>query len=102
MTSTFVGEVIMNRVVGSELSEQTRSTIGLDPFLYVLRNKMPPSSEQAVRLLNRVYNLACDMPETLFRAAFFEQLRELLGDGYEFVQLPSTKTESCPFSVANS
>ena len=96
MQSTFVGELrhlAKNKKPDwNDLKPQTRSDLGFDGFLYQMRGSFEPSHEQLERMLLALMELACKTPEDLWRAVFYEQLRELLGPGFCWAAFPKVKT----------
>lgn len=97
MKQTFVHELLLDEVKdGGHLSLQTRSDLGFDPFLYQVRNPMcfVPGNDQFLALGYRLYDLANKNWQDLYRAVFFEQLDELLGPEFHWVQLPKTKSNA--------
>jgi len=79
---------------GGDLSPQAQSDLGFDSFLYYARGRVAPGSGKAQELFHRLVDLAHDNPTVLFRAVFFEQLDELLGPEFVWVQLPHTRTNA--------
>ena len=98
MEATVVGE-LFRAGTGAQtkdrwklLNPQARSDLGFDEFLYQVRGCYPPVSSQYETLFSRLIELACDCPEDVYRAAFFEQLGELLGPGFKWAVFPKTKS----------
>ena len=74
------------------LSPQTLSNLGFDPFLYQLKGMLQPPPERFEMLRRRLDELSVVQPDDLYRAGHFEQLGDLLGAEFKWVQLPKTKT----------
>ena len=74
------------------LSAQAASNLGFDPFLYHVRGYVTPSPERFETLKHRLDELSVGQPDDLHRAVHYEQLGELLGEEFSWVQLPKTKT----------
>ena len=95
LQTTFVQEVRSWMGVeyrpGAHISPQTLSSLGFDPFLYQVRGHVVPTNQSLDLLARRLYHLACDDGTCLFLAVFYEQLGELLGPEFAWVQLPTTK-----------
>ena len=80
-----------------ELSDQARSDLGLDPFLYSARRQIVPSDAMFERLFLRVVELAENDPVTFYNAVADELLAHCLGDEFLWAQLPATKTNMLHF-----
>ena len=76
----------------STLSAQAQSNLGFDPFLYQLKGLPTPAPERFALLKTKLGWLARCRPDELFRAVHYEQLGELLGHEFIWVELPKTKT----------
>jgi len=74
------------------LSAQAQSNLGFDPFLYQVKGRLTPPAERFELLREKVDWLARCRPDELFRAVHYEQLGELLGHDFSWVELPKTKT----------
>jgi hypothetical protein len=102
MEATVVGELFRASTMSGAptkerwklLNPQARSDLGFDEFLYQVRGCYPPASSQYETLFSRLIKLACDCPEDVYRAAFFEQLGELLGPEFQWAVFPKTKSLS--------
>lgn len=62
------------------------SQLGLDVWLYKLRNKPTPTSEQESLLRNKILELAQQSPLGLYEAVERKQLRNYLGTGFEWLE----------------
>lgn len=74
------------------LSAQAASSLGLDPFLYHIKGLVTPSPERVHALKHRLDELSVGQPDDLYRAVHYEQLGELLGEEFKWLELPKTKT----------
>lgn len=68
------------------LPPHVASQLGLDVWLYKLRNKPPPTSEQELLLRNKILQLAQKSPFRLYEAVEKKQLRSYLGEGFEWLE----------------
>ena len=73
-------------------SPQAQSNLGLDPFLYQIKGLITPSPERFNALKQKLDELSVAQPDDLYRAVHYEQLGELLGPQFDWLQLPKTKT----------
>jgi hypothetical protein len=91
---SIVHEVRQWITTGVELSAQAQSNLGLDPFLYQLHGLLLPSPERFAALRQKLDQLSLMQPDDLYRAVHYEQLSVLLGEQFDWVQLPKTKTNA--------
>lgn len=68
------------------LSPVVASDVGLDMWLYTLRGKTPPTSDQERKLKTRLLHLAHASPLSLHRSIVERRLKTLLGTGFEWVE----------------
>ena len=68
------------------LSPVVASDVGLDMWLYTLRGKPPPTSDQERKLTTRLLHLAHASPLSLHRSIVERRLKTLLGTGFEWVE----------------
>lgn len=73
-------------------SPQAQSNLGMDPFLYHMQGLVTPAPERFDALKCRLDELSMTQPDDLYRAVHYEQLGDLLGPQFGWVQLPKTKT----------
>lgn len=70
------------------LSPMAASDLGFDQWLYQLRKAPLPSAEQEHELKRRIWDLANESPLKLWHAIQTRKLPLLLGNGFEWVQVP--------------
>ena len=71
------------------LPPNVASEIGLDLWLYDLRRKPAPTSEQEIALKKRILHLANRSPLGLHEAIENRTFKSLLGNGFEWIQCPT-------------
>ena len=71
------------------LPPNVASEIGLDLWLYDLRRKPAPTSEQEIALKKRILHLANRSPLGLQEAIENRTFKSLLGNGFEWIQCPT-------------
>jgi len=89
---SIVHEVRQWITCGKKLSAQAQSNLGLDPFLYQVKGLLIQPPERLELLKQRLDELSVSQPDEFHRAVHYEQLGDLLGKEFSWVQLPKTKT----------
>ena len=84
----------------NSLHAEARSHFGFDPFVYEHQNALPPSKASLIRLKQRIVDLLIEDRHRVVEAIATGILNTVLGDGFEWVRLPSplrAPPRSCTF-----
>lgn len=60
--------------------------------MYQIKGMLVPPPERFDALKEKLGELSMQQPDELYRAVHYEQLGELLGDDFQWLELPKTKT----------
>lgn len=85
---------IVNEILRGELSDQTKSEVGLDEFNYHVHSRPAPSQCQGQELKEALQLWAASNPHTLIHHLFFESLDEVLGHHFPWAIFGKAKTLS--------
>jgi hypothetical protein len=83
-----IHEIVSHHNDKQPLTPQTRSSFGLDCFLYAVSGRVVPSQEQFDALDKALYDMALEAPDTLYRALCFETLDELFLASFPWAIFP--------------
>ena len=90
--SAYDAHPIVNEILAGDLSDQTKSEVGLDAFNYYVNRRPPPAQCQLDDLLWTIQIWAASNPQTLVNHMFHESLDKALGHHYPWAVFGKVKS----------